>query len=119
MAKKRQQRKMNEYQEACAAIRQAFLPAKLQGYAGKGFLHHFDQLVIKGADQIGEPVTALAIYCRQLSLTLKGNVAQAINFRLMTLYTDPVVLVGTDEIALTGVMVSQSLTSVGIAGRDR
>ena len=76
---------------------------------------------MKRADQIGAPVAALAIYWsqRRLSLTLQRNVAQAINFRLMTLYAGPVGPVETDETAWTGVMVSQPQTAVGNAGWDR
>ena len=47
---------------------------------------------------------------------------QAINFRLITLYADPVgpvATVATDETAWTGVMASQSQTSVGTIAWDR
>ena len=76
---------------------------------------------MKRADQIGAPFAALAIYWnRRLSLTLQPNVAQAINFRLMTLCAGPVGPAATDkETAWTGVMASQSLTSVGTTGWDR
>ena len=91
-----------------------------QGCAGYRFLRHFDQLVSKRVDQIGAPVAALAIYwSRRLSLTLQRNVAQAINFRLMTLYAGPVGHAATDETVWTGVMASQVQTSVGATGWDR
>ena len=63
MAKKRKVHKINKYQQVCEAIGQLFMPAayKSQGCAGDRFLYHFDQLVVKRADQIGAPVTALAI----------------------------------------------------------
>jgi len=75
---------------------------------------------MKRADQIGAPVAALAIYwSRRLSLTLQRNVAQAINFRLMTLYAGPVGPAATDETVWTGVMAPQAQTSVGTTGWDR
>jgi hypothetical protein len=122
MARKREDVKILKYQAACVAIGQSFMPAAFesQGCAGDRFLRHFDQLVSKRADQIGAPVAALAIYwSRRLSLTLQRNVAQAINFRLMTLYAGPVGHAATDETVWTGVMASQAQTSVGTTGWDR
>ena len=41
-----------------------------QGCPGERFFHHFDQSVVKRADQIGLPLAALVIYwSQQLSLT--------------------------------------------------
>ena len=111
-----------KYHEACAAIGQSFMPAAFesQGCAGERLIHHFDQLVMKWADQIGAPVAALAIYwSRRLFSTLQRHVIQAINFRLMTLDASPVGPAATDEIAWTGVMTSQSQTSVGTTRWDR
>ena len=113
---------MKKYHEALAAIGQSFMPAAFepQGCAGYRFFHHFDQLVIKRADQTGAPVAALAIYwSRRFSLILQRNKAQAINFRLMRLYAGPVGPAATDETVWTGVMASQAQTSVGTTGWDR
>ena len=93
---------------------------KSKSCAGERFLHHFDQSVMKKADQIGAPVAALAIYSsRRLSSTQQRNVAQAINFRLMTLYAGLVGPIATDKTAWKGVMASLSQTSVGTIGWDR
>ena len=122
MAQKREEHKMKKYHEACVAIGQSFMPAvfESQGCAGDRFLRHFDQLVMKKADQIGAPVAALVIYwSRRLSLTLQRNVAQAINFWLMTLYAGPVGHAATDETVWTGVMASQAQKSIGTTGWDR
>ena len=113
MARKREDVKILKYQTACVAIGQSFMPAAFesQGCAEERFLHHFDQLVMKRADRIGAHIAALAIYwSRSLSLTLQRNVAQAINFRLMTLYARPVGPAATDETVWTGVMASQAQT---------
>ena len=122
MARKREDVKITKYLIECAAVRKSFMPAavKSQGCDGERFLQHFDRLVLKRSDQMGALVAALAIYwSRGLSLTLQRNVTEANNFRLMTLYADPVSPDATDETAWTGVVASQSQTSVRNTGWDR